>query len=333
MPTNLTGSEVAATFDQLLHVNDGPTATEKTVYSGTGVATALKIGTQSVSVGNVQLSGNTIQATSGALTLGANIAFSSAANARTALGLGSIATQDADDVAITGGAISGVVFSGSFTGITSITSQSLDGGNIRLTGNTISSTNTNGDISITPNGTGEVNVTNIDVVSGKVPFNTITGRTYASFYDAGTADQTGSTTDRTAVKWATAAVAGAGITVASNSRITLEAAGTYRFNASLQFNNSVNAAYTVYVWFAKNGTNIASSAAKITVPKSSEGGTALLAYEIFETVGAGDYVEMYWYPANTGVTLHYIAPIAASVGVTPAIPATPPAIVVVERIA
>jgi hypothetical protein len=333
MPTNLTGSEISATFDQLLHVNDGPAATEKTVYGGTGVATAMKIGTQSMSVGNVQLSGNTVQALSGNLTLGSNIAFSSAANARTALGLGSIATQAANNVAITGGAISGVSFSGSFTGITSITSQTLDGGNIRLTGNTVSSTNTNGDISITPNGTGEVNVTNIDVLSGKVPFNTITNRAYASFYDAGTSDQTGSTTDRTAVKWATASIVGAGITVASNSRITLAANGVYRFNASLQFNNSVNAAHTVFIWFAKNGTNIAGSAAKVTVPKSSEGGTYLMAYEIFETVSGNDYVEMYWYPSNTGVTLHYIAPVAASPGVTPAIPATPPAIVVVERIA
>ena len=63
MPTNLTGSTIASTFDQLLHVDDGPTATEKTVYSGTGVATALKVGTTSASVGNVQLTGNTVQAT------------------------------------------------------------------------------------------------------------------------------------------------------------------------------------------------------------------------------------------------------------------------------
>jgi hypothetical protein len=47
MPTNLTGNTIASTFDQLLHVDDGPTATEKTVYSGTGVATALKVGTES----------------------------------------------------------------------------------------------------------------------------------------------------------------------------------------------------------------------------------------------------------------------------------------------
>lgn len=256
MPTNLTGSTIAGTYSQVLHIDGGPTATEKVVYSGTGVATALRVGTQSVSVDNIQLDGNTL-----------------------------------------------------------------------------SSTNTNGDISITPNGTGTVNISKVAVTAGTVPFNTITNRAYAAFYDADTADQTGSTTDRTAVQWATASVAGAGVTVASNSRITLAAAGTYRFNASLQFKNTTSNDHDVTVWFAKNGTNIANTGAITVVPKAGDGGTMLVAYEIFETVAANDYVEMYWYPENVNVTLHYVAAVAANPGVTPAIPATPPAIVVVERIA
>ena len=410
MPTNLTGATIASTYDQLLHVDDGPTATEKTVYSGTGVATALKVGTTSASVGNVQLTGNTVQATTGNLTLGSAIAFGSASNARTALGLGTMATQNSGAVAITGGTVSGVTFSGSFSGMTLVESVTLATGNaaagcnlngstlaadgtdanidinitpkgtgrtvvgalsatsprvitgvndtngnelIKVTatasavneltlanaatgnGPTLSSTgdDTNIDINITPKGTGEVNVTNIDVLSGKVPFNTITNLAYASFYDADTADQTGSTTAATAVEIATAAVAGAGITVASNTRITFAVAGTYRINASLQFNNSSAADRFVDVWFSKNGTNIANSNGRVAVPKAGDGGTYLLAYEIFETVTAGQYIEIYWYPENVAVTLHYRAAVAASPGVTPAIPATPPAIVVTQRIA
>jgi hypothetical protein len=255
------------------------------------------------------------------------------------LGLGTIATQNANDVAITGGAISNVTFTGSFTGITLIESDKFStkngGDGVSLEDNNIFAEGaaTNLDINITPKGTGEVNVTNIDVISGKVPFNTITNRAYASFFDAGTTDQTGSTTAATAIKWATAAVTGAGVTVASDSRITFAAAGTYRINASLQFNNSTNTVRTVKLWFALNGTNIADTGAKVTVPKNSEGGTDLTAYEVFVTVTAGQYVEMYWYPSDVSATLHYIAPVAASPGVTPAIPAVPPAIVVVERIA
>ena len=321
MPTNLTGSAINATYGQLLHVSDGVVAEERIVRTGTGVATALKVGTTSIS------------ATFSALTL------LDPAQARGELELGSMATQDANAVNITGGSITDVVFTGSFTGISLIESDKFstkNGSNgVSIESNSIfaEGVSANIGISITPKGTGAVSVSNINVLSGAVPFNTITNRAYAAFYDAGTVDQTGSITDRTAVKWGTASVVGAGVTVASDSRITLAAAGTYRINANLQFVNVENASHQVIVWFAKHGTNIASSASKIVVPSSSTGGTAVFAIEIFETVAANDYIEMYWLPDDLDVKLHYIAPVAAVPGVTPAIPAVPPAIVVVERIA
>jgi hypothetical protein len=337
MATNLTGSTIASTYSQLLHVDGGPAAGEKIVYSGTGTATALKVGTGSASVDNLQLDGNTIVSTNtnGDINLTPN-GTGTVVVSKADIQSGTITTNNAT---ITGGAISNVTFTGSFSGITSIESGTFTTSNVTtgvtLTNNTLSAdgTDTNIDIDITPKGTGEVNVTNIDVISGKVPFNTITNLAYASFFDAGTADQTGSTTAATAVEWATAAVTGAGITVASDSRITLAAAGTYRFNTSLQFFNSDNTVRTVDLWFAKNGTNIADSGARITVPANNAGGTFLAAFEIFETVAANDYIEMYWYPSNVSAKLHYIAPVAVNPGVTPAIPAVPPAIVVVQRIA
>ena len=186
MPTNLTGSTIASTYDQLLHVDGGPAATEKTVYSGTGVATALKVGTNSVSVDNIQLDGNTIQATTGNLTLGSNIAFGSAANARTALGLGTMATQNSGAVSITGGAISGVTFSGSFSGVTSIEAgtfaTSAAAAGVNLNGSTLAAdgTDTNIDINITPKGTGEVNITKVDIDSGAIDGTTVGASTPAS---------------------------------------------------------------------------------------------------------------------------------------------------------
>ena len=321
MPTNLTGSAINATYGQLLHVSDGVVAEERIVRTGTGVATALKVGTTSIS------------ATFSALTL------LDPAQARGELELGSMATQDANAVNITGGSITDVVFTGSFTGISLIESDKFstkNGSNgVSIESNSIfaEGVSANIGISITPKGTGAVSVSNINVLSGAVPFNTITNRAYAAFYDAGTVDQTGSITNRTAVRWGTASVVGAGVTVASDSRITLAAAGTYRINANLQFVNVENASHQVVIWFAKNGTDIASSASKIVVPSSSTGGTAVFAIEIFETVAANDYIEMYWLPNDLDVKLHYIAPVAAVPGVTPAIPAVPPAIVVVERIA
>jgi hypothetical protein len=337
MPTNLTGSTIASTFDQLLHVDDGPTATEKTVYSGTGVATALKVGTTSASVGNVQLTGNTVQATTGNLTLGSAIAFGSASNARTALGLGTMATQNSGAVSITGGAISGVTFSGSFSGMTLVESTTLAtsaaAAGVNLNGNTLGAdgTDTNIDINITPKGTGEVNVTNIDVISGKVPYSTITGRAYAAFSDV--TDQTGSTTVPAPVKFGTVEVTGAGITMVTDgtdlTRLTFAAAGTYAVMPNLQFANSDSNDHDVTLWFALNGTNIARSATRITVPKVADGGNAFFQIVFYATVTAGQYIQMYWLPENVAVTIDHTAAVTGP----PAIPAIPSAIMAAERIA
>jgi hypothetical protein len=337
MPTNLTGSTIASTYDQLLHVDDGPTATEKTVYSGTGVATALKVGTNSVSVDNIQLDGNTIQATSGNLTLGANIAFASPTNARSALGLGTMATQNSGAVSITGGSVSGVTFTGSFSGITSIDSTSFSTSNaaagVTLTDSTLSAdgTDTNIDINITPKGTGEVNVTNIDVLSGKVPFSVITGRAYASFSDI--TDQTGSTTAATAVKFGTTEVTGAGVTMVTDgtnlTRLTFAAAGTYMVAPNLQFANSDTNDHDATIWLALNGTNVDRSATKVTIPKASDGGTTFFQIVFYVTVTAGQYVQVLWLPENVAVTLDHTAAVTGP----PAVPAIPSAIIIAERLA
>lgn len=176
MPVNLTGSTIASTYDQLIHVDDGPTATEKIVYSGTGVATALKLSTLSASVDNIRLDGNTISTldTNGNLVLAPN-------------GTGSVTASKVDitggtitgitNLVATGGTISGVTFTGSFVGLTLIESTTLAtsaaAAGCNLNGSTLAAdgTDTNININITPKGTGQT------LSSGKMGYPTGTGGT------------------------------------------------------------------------------------------------------------------------------------------------------------
>jgi len=237
-------------------------------------------------------------------------------------------------VNITGGTITGTSFPGSFTGITLIESTTLATSDaetgLTITENTISAdgTDTNIDINITPKGTGEVNVTNIDVLSGKVPFSTITGRAFACFSDI--TDQTGSVSAGTAVKFGTTEVAGSGITMVTDgtnlTRLTFAAAGTYMVAPNLQLANSDTADHDTTVWLALNGTNIARSATKVTVPKATDGGNTFFQIIFYVTVTAGQYVQVLWLPESVAVTIDHTAAGAIA-------PAIPSSIIVAERIA
>lgn len=229
MSSNLTGITIAASYNQLLHIDGGPTATEKVVYSGTGTPTALKVGTASVSVDNIQFNGSGIVALSGNLdlsSLSGSVAISgvditggtivgitplliadggtgasTASAARTNLGLGTMATQNAASVAITGGTISGVTFPGSQTGLTlvesaTVTGTIVNGGNLRLTGNTLSSTDTDGNIILQPNGVGVVTfptasgsnlLSGVIRATGSLGYNTGAGGTVTQLTDKSTA--------------------------------------------------------------------------------------------------------------------------------------------------
>lgn len=320
MATNLTAEKVKDSFSQLLHIDGGPEATPKTVYSGTGTATALKVGTTNIEVDNIRVDGNTISTTNtnGNLTLAPN-------------GTGAVVMSN---VNITGGTITGTSFPGSFTGITLIESTTLAtsaaAAGVNLNANTLAAdgTDTNIDINITPKGTGEVNITNIDVLSGKVPYSTITGRAYAAFSDV--TDQTGSVSAATAVKFGTTEVAGAGITMVTDgsnlTRLTFAAAGTYMIAPSLQFANADSNDHDATIWFALDGTNIARSATRITVPKAADGGAAYFQIVFYVTVTAGQYVQVLWLPENVNVTLDHTAAGAIA-------PVVPSAIIAAERIA
>lgn len=167
------------------------------------------------------------------------------------------------------------------------------------------------------------NGTSAMTASATIPYADIAGRATLNAFS--TVDQTGSTTTATAMTMNNG-LTGTGINVISNSQITFTEAGTYMLCPSVQLSNSAAADHDVTVWFRKNGTNIANSATILTVPKTGDGGTAVFSLTFFDTVTAGQYIEIMWLPENVAVTVEAI--VAGAIA-----PAIPSVIVPVSRIA
>lgn len=126
-----------------------------------------------------------------------------------------------------------------------------------------------------------------------------------------------------------------GISVVSNSRITVSHAGVYTIGFSLQFQSTSTSTEQVDIWFRKNGTDVPASNSQFSLPARKSAGipSSLIAVTNYMTqLEAGDYVEIMWRVTDTVVTMPALAAVTASPGVTPAIPATPSALVIVAFI-
>lgn len=222
-----------------------------------------------------------------------------------------IKTFVGDSLNITGGSIGSVsisnaVLSSVVGSLASVTISAGTMGSLTITGGTYNS-------ATLVNAVGSL--ASVTITAGAVPFNTITNRALAQFE---------SHTDQTAVSANVAYTANmnnaasfnSGITIASSTNVTVAVAGVYSINTSIQFSNSDANDHDATFWFRKNGTNIANSASKITVPKAADGGQMLAQVTIFESLSASDYVQLIWAVENTAVTLDY----SAASGVIPEIP-------------
>lgn len=148
---------------------------------------------------------------------------------------------------------------------------------------------------------------------------------YGAFQDS-TDQAAASTTAAYAVTFNTTDFSN-GVSVASNSRITVKSYGIYNVQFSIQYASTDTQIQDVDIWFSKNGTNIAGSNSRYSIPNSHGGtdGHLIAALNFWVELNANDYVEIYWRTTSTNVRIEQIP-----AQTTPTRPSTPSAIVTVN---
>lgn len=99
-----------------------------------------------------------------------------------------------------------------------------------------------------------------------------------------------------------------GVSITSNSRITVAVDGIWNLQFSLQFKNTSNDGQDFDVWFRKNDVNIDNSNSRfhISARKSSGNPSHLIAsLNFFASLVKDDYLEIMWNPTSTDVSLEH----------------------------
>jgi hypothetical protein len=115
-----------------------------------------------------------------------------------------------------------------------------------------------------------------------------------------------------------------GISIGSPaSRIVVVQSGLYQFDATVQIGSSSSSAKTVWLWFRKNGTDVANSARLVTI-NINNGYTAVSMSEFF-SLAANDRIEIMFAADNTAITVDNVAATAFA-------PAAPAVVLAVSQI-
>jgi hypothetical protein len=98
-----------------------------------------------------------------------------------------------------------------------------------------------------------------------------------------------------------------GVSVVSNSRITIANTGIYNLQFSVQLENSSTQEHDVTIWLRRNGVDVTGSSGFVSVASSHGGvhGHVLPAWNYLLDAIGGDYYELVWSVSNTAVTMPY----------------------------
>ena len=174
-------------------------------------------------------------------------------------------------------------------------------GNLTISGSVGNFNTITGSLSGSVNGTASFATSASVANSSSYADNGVTNLSVGTWYD---------TTTQTLVAGASASITldtpviNDGITVVSNSRLTVTRSGTYNIQFSAQVQTTVGGGPEVYIWLRKNGTNVTYSNTAITIKNQNDRYVA--AWNFVENLTAGQYVELVWY-VNGGASAQLVS--------------------------
>jgi len=96
------------------------------------------------------------------------------------------------------------------------------------------------------------------------------------------------------------------VTLATGSKITVDKAGIYNLQFSVQVQNLDNAPQDMYIWLRQNGADISGSTGVIGLPARKNPGDPshdIKGWNYFLSMNAGDYIQIYWSPTIATLTI------------------------------
>jgi hypothetical protein len=111
-----------------------------------------------------------------------------------------------------------------------------------------------------------------------------------------------------------------GASLSNSSRLNVSYSGLYNVQFSAQFVNIDSSIHDIDIWFRKNGTDIANSNSRYSVPNrhGSVDGHLIAALNFFIALEKNDYVQIMWSTDSTDVSLQSLP-----AGTSPTRPAIP----------
>jgi hypothetical protein len=163
-------------------------------------------------------------------------------------------------------------------------------GNLTISGSVGNFNTITGSLSGSVNGTASFATTASYALTASYASNGVTNLSVGTFYDTST--QTLTANNSASITLNTPVI-NDGITVVSNSRLTVTRTGIYNLQFSAQLVTTVGGSPEVSIWLRKNGSNVTYSGTNISI--QNQNSKYVAAWNFVESLNAGDYLELIWY--------------------------------------